>query len=409
MALVKKENNLLVFFSSFQLLYQLSVNLVIPFFSVILLSLGWNEATISYFFSIGFLTVFLLAPGIGKLSDYVSKKLLMLLGLLTQILFFISMYFFGEYSSIMVYARVIDMIGFIAIGVVGLGALEDLIKEKRGFWTGVFLTLGTVGGLFGPIVAGYISDHYADKLLLILGAIASFVAMVFLAALPLKTHIKKKESKKSLIQEINPLNEIKHFIVEKRMRGMGIMGLVMNAKGQIFIIFFPIYAIKVLNISETYLGFLLMIPIAMHLFQTQLGKISDYISAQFGVLCGAFVACFSMIFLPYLSTIPELVVLLVIMGLGNSMWNVNAWSLMGDYAKRNQIEGEVSGTYFSLSKLGAFIATGSTSLLLTFFTLATMIQFFAGVVLITMCFCYFLFAPIFHHENRRNHFLKHFQ
>lgn len=408
MAFVKKENSLLVFFSSFQMLYQFSVNIVVPFFSVILLSMNWDETTISYFFSIGFLTVFLLAPGVGKLSDYVSKKILMLFGLLTQVFFFSAMYFFGENQSIMIYARIIDMVGFIAIAVVGMGALEDIIKDKRGFWTGVFLTLGTIGSLFGPIVAGYISEHYANRILLALGALASLVALIFLMAIPLKTSIKKNNSSKSILQEINPLNEIKHFIVEKRMRGMGIMGLVMNAKGQIFIIFFPIYAIKVLQISEMYLGFLLTIPIAMHLFQTQLGKISDKISAQFSVLFGAFVASFSLFFFPYISTIPSLIVLLIIMGLGNSIWNVSAWTLMGDYAKRNNMEGEVAGIYFSISKLGGFIATGGVSLLLTFFSLATMIQFFAIIVLFTMCFCYFLFQPIFHHEEKENHLLKHF-
>lgn len=408
MGIVKKQHSLLMMFSSFQMLYRFSVNIVVPFFSVILLSAGWSESNITYFFSVAALTVFLLAPAIGRISDFYSKKLIMLFGLITQVIFFILYYFFIEIMWVVYVARVIEIIGFIAITVVGFGALEDLIKSKRGLWTGIFLSFGTIGALVGPIIAGYVSELYREEFLFLLGAMASFIAMIFLFFVPLETPIKHHRDKESFLQQINPLAEIKHFISTKRMRGMAIFGILMNARAQIFAIFFPIYVIKELGYSESYLGFLLTIPIVMHLLQTPLGKFSDSISAQFGVLTGVFINCFALFFLPYINSISYLVIMLGVMGIGASLWNVSAWTLMGEYAKANNVEGKISGTYFSLAKLGGLIATLSASSLLTLFNISIMIQLFAIIILVSMIFVYFLFQPIFHHEKTPNHFIKHF-
>lgn len=408
MKLFKKEDSLLVFFSSFQMMYQFSVYLVVPFFSVILLSANWSEEQITYFFSIASFTVFLFSPAIGRISDFYSKKTIMTFGLVTQALFFL-VYFFLSHNIILMYiARIIEMIGFICIAVVGLSAFEDLIKEKRGFWTGFFMTLGTMGALLGPIIAGFISENYANNLLLLLGAVASVVAVTVLIFLPISTSKKKTSPTKFTLKQLNPLSEISHFIENKKMRGMALLGLITNARGQIFTIFFPIYILKTMGFSETYLGFLLTIPILTHLFQSYLGKLADAISPQFGILFGLFLSSSALFFFPYLSTLTHIIIVLIVMGIGNSIWNVSAWSLMGDYAKKYHVEGEIVGTYFSLSKLGAFLATLSVSTILTFFTIGIMIQIFAILLLIACIFAYFLFEPIFHHEKTKNHFVEHF-
>lgn len=408
MKLFEKKDSLLVFFSSFQMIYQFSVYLVVPFFSVILLSANWSEEEITYFFSIASFTVFLFSPAIGKISDFYSKKSIMIFGLATQALFFLVYFFLSHNVMLMYLARIVEMIGFICIAVVGLSAFEDLIKEKRGFWTGFFMTLGTLGALLGPIIAGIVSENYANNLLLLLGAIASVVAVVVLLFLPISTTKKTKKNSKISLKELNPLSEISHFIKEKKMRGMALLGLITNARGQIFTIFFPIYILKTMGYSETYLGFLLTIPILTHLFQSYLGKLADSISPQFGILFGLFLSSSALFFFPYLSSLTHIIVLLIVMGIGNSIWNVSAWSLMGDYAKKYHVEGEIVGTYFSLSKLGAFLATLSVSTILTFFSIEIMIQIFAILLIITCCFAYFLFEPIFHHEKKKNHLVAHF-
>lgn len=407
MRLYEKENAPVVFLSIFQMLNQFSINIIVPFFSIILLSSGWSETNITYFFSIASLTVFLFAPVFGKLSDIYSKKIIMICGLFTQILLFVFYFFFIENLILVYIARVLEMFGFIAITVVGISTLEDLIKKRRGFWTGIFMSLGTAGALLGPVIAGYISEYFQERLLFILGAIASTIALLFLAFIPIQTT--QKISSQITFKEVNPLGEIQHFIEERKMRGMAILGLLMNAKNQIFVIFFPIYVIQTLNLSESYLGFLLTIPIMMHLLQSPLGKITDRITTQFGILTGVFVSSLALFFLPYIQSQYVLILMLVIIGLGSSLWNVSAWSLMGNYAKENNIGGEITGTYFSISKLGAFIATLISSLLLIFIEVETLIQIFAIIVLISIPIVYFLFKPIFYHSEIRSEVIKHLE
>lgn len=407
MQLYDKENKPVVFLSIFQMLNQFSINIIVPFFSIILLSSGWSEIDITYFFSIGALAVFLFAPVFGKISDFYSKKSIMIYGLFTQALFFMIYYFFIENVALIYIARIFEMIGFIAITVVGISTLEDIIKKRRGFWTGIFMSLGTAGALLGPLIAGYISEYFQERLLFILGAIASTIALIFLMFIPIRTTQKNPSQIK--FKEVNPLAEIQHFIEQKKMRGMAILGLLMNAKNQIFIIFFPIYVIQTLELSESYLGILLTIPIIMHLFQSPLGKITDTITTQFGILTGVFVSSFALFFLPYIHSHYMLILMLLIIGLGSSLWNVSAWSLMGDYAKKNNVEGEVTGTYFSISKLGAFIATLISTVLLLYLEIEVIIQVFAIIVLLSIPIVYLLFKPIFVHSEIKEEVIQHFK
>lgn len=387
-------------FSSFQLFYQLSSSIVVPFFSLLLLDANWTTKQITYFFAISSFVVFLLGPGIGRISDVIGKRTIIWFGLILQIFFFMIYFFFLENTYFILFARVIESIAIVCITLVGISAIEDYIKDNRGFWMGIFLSIGTIGTLVGPVLAGTFSSIYSIRFLFLIAFFLSIISIIFLIKLP---NNKTSITKFSFL-DLNPLTEIKHFLFEKKLRGMALLGILVNSKVQFYAIFFPILITQVYGFPNYYLGFLLTIPIFFHIFQFYFGKVSDKISSEFGILFGVSLTSLSLFFFPYVSELYLLVFLLILYGIGGSIWNVSAWSLMGEVSKNKGISGEIVTTYASISKLGVFFSTLLSATLISIFTLQYTFQFYSIILIIGVILSYFFFNPIFHHEKHRSYF-----
>lgn len=397
-----RENPRALVFSSFHLVQSFAIFLVVPFLSLILLENGWKTAEITYFFAIFTFAMFLFSPIIGRISDEIGRKKVILFGIFTQAIFFLVYYFFPTNHTLLLFTRFLDGIGFACVSIVVLSAFQDLIEEKRGFWTGLFLSVGTIGSFFAPIIAGYIATWYLNKILLLIGFFFLVLSFVFLLFIP-ESKPKKRNVK---LNDFDPFSEIFTFLSYRKFRGMAFIGILMNSKGEIFSIFFPIYVITVLGYPEYYLGFFLAIPAFLHIFQFYFGKISDAVSSEFGVLFGVFLVSGSMVFLPHIQSLPALIILLLVYGIGGAIWNVNAWSLMSKIAKEKDIQGEVVGSYISLAKLGMFFAALVSAYLVSIFGIAQTIQLFAIIIFIANFGTYLFLKPIFHHEKITSPFGK---
>jgi len=398
-----EQNRRAIGFSVFQTVHTFGLQIIVPFFSIILLELNWNNQEIAYFFSAFMFSIFIFGSIIGKISDIIGRKKIILFGLLTQTLFFSTFLFID--SKLIVYAlRLLDGFGFACISIVTMSAFEDTIKEKRGFWTGLYLSLGTIGSIIAPIIAGYIADKHSNQMLLALSIFFTVISTIILILIPEK-HNKIKH--KITLKDINPLSEFKEFVKYERLRGMALLGIIMNSKGQIYNIFFPILVITTLNLPKSYLGFFIAIPAFFHVFQFYYGKLADLISARFGTILGATIVGTSIFFLPYVNSIPSLIVLLVMYGIGGGIWNVNAWTLMSKVAKKHDIEGEIIGTYTSISKLGMFFATLIGATLIDTFGITKTLQYFAIAIIITNIIVHQLyFKPVLKLPKPKNYFHK---
>lgn len=398
-----RENPRALVFSSFHLVQSFAIFITVPFLSLILLENGWSTSQITYFFAIFSFAMFLFSPIVGRLSDELGRKNVILFGLVLQVIFFTVYFTFPDKQSLILMSRFLDGLGFACVSVVVLSAFEDLIDQKRGFWTGLFLSIGTIGSFLAPIVAGYIASWYLNKTLLLISIGFLLLSILFLLFIP-ETKITKKRKVK--FNDFDPLSEIFTFLSIRKLQGMAFIGMLMNAKAQIFSIFFPIYVVTVMDLPVYYLGYFLAIPAFLEIFQFYFGKISDAVSSEFGVLFGVLIVSSSMIFLPYVSTVPALVVLLLIYGIGSGIWNVNAWSLMSRIAKEKDIQGEVVGSYFSLAKLATFFSALISAYLVSQFGIAQTIQLFAIIIFMANFGAYLFLKPIFHHERITSSFGK---
>ncbi len=412
-----KKNKLLLKFSSFHLVSSFAFATLLPFFSIILLEKGFTTSQITYFFAIFNLGVFIFSPVIGKLSDIFGKKNIIIFGLSFEILFYIS-YFFIENIFYIYLIRILDAIAYSSIFFVMIGAFEEMIESKRGFWTGVYMSIGTIGTFLGPIIAGIIVGFSTNKILLLLSSGFILISILFIILIPENkknnhNNINNNENNgnnskhiKLNFKELNPFKEIKHFLKFRELKGMALLGILMNSKGEIYNIFFPILVIEILKLPETYLGIFLSIPIFFHIFQFYFGKIGDNISSEFGVLLGVFLSAGSILYLPFVNNLIELVILLFLYGLGSSIWNVNAWTLMSNIANKYNIHGEIVGTYVSISKLGVFFATLISAYIVGIFGIEKTLAYIGIIIIISTILVYFFFKPIFHHKTKRSYFHK---
>jgi len=396
-----KKNPNAIKFSSFNLVSSFAFSMIIPFMSLILLEKGFSTSQITYFFAIFTFGVFAFSPIIGKLSDEIGRKKIIYMGLSFEIIFFL-IYFFSDNLYLIYFSRFLDAIAYSSIFFVMISAFEDMIEEKRGFWTWIYMSIGTIGSLLGPIIAGLIANYTTNKILLLISPFLILFSIIFLLFIPEKRKNKKKVTK----SDFNPISKINHFLSFRELRGMGILGILMNSKGEIYNIFFPILVVKVLNLPTYYVGFLISIPIFFHILQFYFGKIGDNISPEFGVLLGVFLAAGSIFFLPFVNNLYSLILLLIIYGIGGSIWNVNAWVLMGNIAKKYDIEGEVVGTYVSVSKIGVFFSTLASAFIVERIGIENTLSYFGIAIIISIGLVYFFFKPIFHHESKKNIFNK---
>lgn len=397
-----RENPKALVFSSFHLVQTFAIYLVLPFLSLILLENNWNANEITIFFALFTLAGLFVSPIVGTISDYVGRKKVIMFGLIFEMILFTTYFFVIDNKPLVYILRFINGATFVCISAVIIGAFEDMIKEKRGFWTGLFLSVGTIGSIIAPVIAGYIADMYINKILYLISVFFLIISFFFIIYIP-ET---KKKIRKLELSKLNPFSEVKEFFKYKRLRVMAVLGFLMNAKHSIYLIFFPIYVVNTLGFSETTLGLLIAIPAFIHSFQFLFGKISDAISAEFGVLIGVFLSANAFIFLPFVDTLIGLCFILFIFGIGTSIWNVNAWSLMSRIAEKRDIEGEVIGTYFSISKLGVFLITLLSAYLTLNLGIAGTLQSIAIVIIVFNIGAYFFFKPIFNHTKNKSIFHK---
>lgn len=397
-----KKNKFILQLSSFHLITSFAFAIILPFMSLIMLEKGLNTTQITTFFAIFTLGVFIFSPIIGRLSDEISRKKIIFFGLFFEIIF-LSIYFFSNNLYLIYISRFLEAIAYSSIFFVMIGILEDNIIEKRGFYTGLYMSIGMIGTVLGPIIAGYIGNYSTNKILLLISIFLIIFSIIFLFFVPEKTKRKTREISKS---DFNPLKQIEHFLKFRELKGMAILGILMNSKGEIYNIFFPILVVNTLNLPISYLGFLLSIPLVFHVLQFYFGRISDSVSAEFGVLLGVFFAANSIIFLPFVTQIYQLVILLILYGIGSSIWNVNAWTLMANIAKKYDIEGEIISTYVSISKLGVFFSTLASAYLVNLFGIQITLSISGIIIIVSTIIVYFLFKPIFHHESKKSIFHK---
>lgn len=335
-------------FTELNLLFVFSMALLNPVLSPYLKSLGFSDVWLSLVFSVTPLVLIFTSPIIGKLSDDIGRRTVISVGIVCEMIA-IMLYLHGGSTSAVIAARALSAIASGAVTMTTLAKIEDGLPETlRGKYAGVSLSVEYLGRISAPILSGFLADRLFVEA-------PMYTAIFILACAFLLMPGQKIEKRRPRKTDLDWLGGIRGFLSHRGLCGMAILGIVMHATFPALTVFLPLYIVETLGLSYVYVGYAYFAIGVTHLLQFEFGRWSDK-SAYRVVLLGTLISGIFLAAIFWSSSYLVLLVLLFLKGIGNSMWNISAWTLMSNIGEKENLEGEVIGSYISIAKVGSFLS-----------------------------------------------------
>ncbi len=347
-------------FTEINLFFSFSLALVGSILSPYIKSLGFSAWQVSLMFSVFPFVNIIFLPLFGRLADSLNKRIVIWLGIWLEIVALI-LYLIPIHWYLVVGARLFDALAASLVSLIILAKIEDGIKDnkKRGGKTGDYLSWGYIGELVGPLLGAFLADFFFVRFPFLV-VIIILVVLSFYVWQGKFSEVKKYKIK---LSELSWLEEIKIFLGERKLRGMAIMGMVMHATNPAMKVFLPIIIISELGMTYRAIGIAMFVYGIVHLAQGLFGRLSDRWGHAKMVAAGTLLAAITLSLISVSHSYYFLLLLLFIQGIGTSMWNVSAWSLMSEVGEQKKIEAQVLTSYYSLAKIGALVSFLASSFL----------------------------------------------
>jgi len=369
-------------FTEISVFFIFSVYLFNPILSPYIKSLGFSDLQISLIFSLLPISIIIFSPIVGSLSDSIGRKKVILLGIFLEIIA-VLLYIYGSSWIMIGSAKILDAVGVTIVTLITLAKIEDSLDDReRGKYTGWSLSARYLGNLIGPVVGAVVASMFFIRA-------PFFISLGILFILFLYVLQKERDRKRLIKKSLNPVKDIKDFLSFKKLRGMGILGIVMHATSPAMQVFLPLFIIEELGLNISYVGYAYFFMGIMHLLQFKFGKISDRYGVWKVLLMGCIISASGMALLPFTHSFLLLAAALFFMGTGNSMWNVSAWNLMSKVGESAKEEGEIVTSYVSIAKIGAFLSFILSGFFVTYFGIKPLFLVNGIIVLIGVFASYF--------------------
>ncbi|MBU0461359.1 MAG: MFS transporter [Nanoarchaeota archaeon] len=331
--------------------YMLARFLYYPVLAPYIKSIGLNDFQIGLILAAFDLVVFLTAPIIGRFSDKIGRKAVMLFGLTASIIGLI-FYLIDAHWLTFLLARILMAIGFVSVVIIGIARIEDHIGNKaRGKYSGWSLTLIDGAKIIAPPLGGWLADYYFVKLPFLIAIIIICIQFMYLL------FAKKRQDRQPIsYSDLNLFKLLRDFMANSKLRGMAFLGMVMHAAIPLHLMFIPLLIKIEWGMPYRYVGYALFAFMAGHFLQFALGRFADKIGNAKAVVMGTGLYGITLLFMSQAKSYVVLVILMAVWGVWSSLWNVSAWSFMSDIGERHKTEGAVVCSYISWAKAGSFLS-----------------------------------------------------
>ncbi len=378
-------------FTFINVIFTFSIYLVSPLLAPYLVEKGFLDWQISLMFIAFPSANIIILPLFGKLADAVSRRLIIWLGIWIEIIALI-LYLINGHWGIIVIARFFDAIAASMVVLIILSKIEDSVSEKgRGKEAGLSLSWTYLGELLGPLCGAFIADYFFIKLPFIISAVILFILSFSLCA-------KEPKDLKTLPIKFSSLSwrsQINLFLSRRSLKGMGILGMVMHATNPAMNIFLPILIVVNLGMSYKSIGIVMFFYGITHIMQGIFGACGDKVGHWKMVLAGTSIYGIFFIMLSFASSYWLILILIFIIGIGGSMWNVGAWSLMSEVGEKEKIEAQVLTSYFSIAKIGSLISFIVSALLVKLWGIPLIFLINGLVIIFGNIAAYYYLKPVY--------------
>lgn len=299
-----------------------------------------------------------LQPFMGVLADRVgSRKRVIQIGLVLMSLGTLSFVLAEQYSHLFL-IRGLQGIG-VAMTVPATLALMTAasVKSTRGGSMGVYSTARLVGFALGPLMGGFLFDHFGFVTVFVVGA-----ALVMLGWLLVTRWVNEDElPARELPKKNEPFKMFDRSIWSKEVMGLGLATIAMTICYSMLAALENEFNAK---LAQTAFGFGFAfsgLAVGRLLFQIPIGRLSDRIGRKPVIIGGLIAMAPATIFLGYATTTGMLAMGRFLQGMTSAAISSPAFALVGDMA---QAGGEarqmsvVSTGFFVGAAIGPLIAGG---------------------------------------------------
>lgn len=336
-------------------LFSLGVSAFTPFITPFLSANGHSNSHISYINSLGSLSIILITPFLASLSDKVGRKTIMFFALLIETIAIILLPYNGNATLTVAFLIAFQAAAAVIFNIIILSFIEDRIGgKKRGFFTGLNESIFSIGVFLGPIIGAYIISKSSFQNITKGSSLLFVTILCFI--LFLKETPKAISPGKFHLKQFSLFTELRHYLKNKTLRGIGILGIAMHFTTPAHYVFIPLFVIQELRLPTPYVGIVTAASISMGILQFVHGYICDRFDNRKIVVLGASISALSVFSIIFITNIWWLLLAVFVGSFGLSLWNTSAICAISTVGERINKEGESLGTYFSIAKSGALVS-----------------------------------------------------
>ena len=295
----------------------MGMGILLPILPIYARDLGASGTMLGIVFSSFALTMALFNPIVGRLSDRLGYKRLIVLGLGFHIPVALS-YIIATKSSHLILIRLAEGMLFAMVQTVSMAYAGSIAsKDKEGSYMGVFNTFIYFGLGIGPLLGGILSDLFSIRMPFYAMA-ASMTVALFLVVffVPGEVGEEKEREYKELLKSLPP---IKMVLRSSFMKGMIIYSFIISLGQSGLFAFLPIVTQRE-QISTGRIGILTsIIMLLAGLLQIPFGYLANIANKLLLVTIGVLLIAVDLAYIPLCSSFWSFLLLSVIAGLGGAI------------------------------------------------------------------------------------------
>lgn len=305
----------------------LGFSLVAPIFPLYAIGLGASYTLLGFIISVYGAVQLITQIPIGRLSDRRGRKPLIILGLLA-FTFLPPLYIYATNAFLLIPIRILGGIGASAVWPLAMAMIIDKVgSESRGAAMGKYNAAFYSAVAVGPLIGGFLYDLYGLRAPFYFWAVLGLVSMIIVA-------IRVHEPSRHEILSIAPSGRPKEDLILPGYYWtfLACCGVVMwtGIVGGFNLTLLPSYASR-LGISTTEIGLLYLDYAGITaLSNIYFGRVSDQGRRKLLVFAGCLAGLVAFFFLPKAYSLPQVLVLMALIGLGMGVGNPAAAALIAD-------------------------------------------------------------------------------
>lgn len=330
----------------FSFRFQLIINITRPIITLYASNLGSNTLEIGILTAAFAFFPLLLALQAGRIADKYGDRYPVIFGMIGLAIGMFFPYFFSAIWALYI-SQFIVGISNIFIAVSLQNVIGNIAKESnRDQYFSMFGMAVAAASLVGPVLGGYISEHYSYNNVFLVSLLFSIIPIFICFKIP---SIKKERNNRNSIFE--SIGLLKIPLLKKALISSA---LVLYSR-DIFVAYFPIFATKA-NMSNSQIGWIISLQgLAMIIIRFLLPKLLEYISWDKILLTSVLLAGASFLLIPFTHNLVFYCVLSCLMGFGLGCGQPLSMTTTYNASPLNRT-GEVLGLRLSTNRLSQMIA-----------------------------------------------------